>query len=233
MYILFCFLFPEFGLLLLIMVVFFLVFSKEISLASQCRFKKKKQNNQNTAICALGIIIFIQCYSCNLPVFSSSRLRDSGPSVLALYLQQPASFLQTHIRHSAVYIYIFFFYHEIFSFSQSNLEMTVFEWKFPPVFISPVFHHLFCSLDLDKCNEGDLLTPFYKNSLVAQMVKRLPTIWGDLDSIPGSGRSPGEGNGNPLQYSCLENPMDRGTWWAKIHGVAKSQTWLSDFTLFL
>ena len=44
---------------------------------------------------------------------------------------------------------------------------------------------------------------------------------GDLGSIPGSGRSPGEGNGNPLQYSCLENPMDRGTWWATVHGVAK------------
>ena len=42
----------------------------------------------------------------------------------------------------------------------------------------------------------------------------------------------GEGNGNPLQYSCLENPMDRGAWWAVVHGVAKSRTWLSDFTLF-
>ena len=52
---------------------------------------------------------------------------------------------------------------------------------------------------------------------------------GDLGSIPGSGRSPGEGNGNPLQYSCLENPMDRGAWWATIHGVAKSWTGLSDF----
>ena len=49
-------------------------------------------------------------------------------------------------------------------------------------------------------------------------------------SIPGSGRSPGEGNGNPLQYSCLENPMDGGAWWATVHGVAKSQTRLSDFT---
>ena len=46
----------------------------------------------------------------------------------------------------------------------------------------------------------------------------------DPGSIPGSGRSPGEGNGNPLQYSCLENPMDRGAWWATIHGVAKSRT---------
>ena len=52
----------------------------------------------------------------------------------------------------------------------------------------------------------------------------------DLSSIPGSGRSPGEGNGNPLQYSCLENPMDRGAWWATVHGVTKSRTRLSDFT---
>ena len=53
---------------------------------------------------------------------------------------------------------------------------------------------------------------------------------GDLGLIPGSGRAPGEGNGNPLQYSCLENPMDGGAWWATVHGVAKSQTQLSDFT---
>ena len=46
---------------------------------------------------------------------------------------------------------------------------------------------------------------------------------GGLGSIPGLGRSPGEGNGNPLQYSCLENPMDGGAWWATVHGVAKSQ----------
>ena len=47
---------------------------------------------------------------------------------------------------------------------------------------------------------------------------------GDLGSIPGLGRSPGEENGNPLQYSCLENPMDGGAWWATVHGVAKSLT---------
>ena len=47
---------------------------------------------------------------------------------------------------------------------------------------------------------------------------------GNLGSIPGLGRSPGEGNGNPLQYSCLENPMDGGAWWATVHRVAKSQT---------
>jgi hypothetical protein len=53
---------------------------------------------------------------------------------------------------------------------------------------------------------------------------------GDPGSIPGSGRSPGEGNDNPLQCSCLENPMDGGAWWATVHGVAKSRTQLSDFT---
>ena len=53
---------------------------------------------------------------------------------------------------------------------------------------------------------------------------------GDAGSIPGSGRSPGEGDGNPLQSSCLENPMDGGAWWAAVHGVTKSRTRLSDFT---
>ena len=53
---------------------------------------------------------------------------------------------------------------------------------------------------------------------------------GDLGSIPGLERSPGEGNGNTLQYSCLENPMDEGAWWATVHGVARSWTRLSDFT---
>ena len=53
---------------------------------------------------------------------------------------------------------------------------------------------------------------------------------GDPGLIPGLGRSPGEGNGNPLQYSCLENPMERGAWRATVHGVAKSWTRLSDFT---
>ena len=53
---------------------------------------------------------------------------------------------------------------------------------------------------------------------------------GDAGLIPGSGRSPGEGNGNPPQYSCPENPMDGGARWATVHGVTKSRTRLSDFT---
>ena len=62
---------------------------------------------------------------------------------------------------------------------------------------------------------------------MAQRLKHLPVSAcsvGDLGSIPGSGRSSGEGNGNPLQYSCLENPMDRGAWWAAVHKAAKSRT---------
>ena len=58
------------------------------------------------------------------------------------------------------------------------------------------------------------------------MVKNLPANAGDIrdeGSIPGLGRSPGGGNGNSLQYSCLENPMDRGAWQATIHGLAKSK----------
>ena len=56
---------------------------------------------------------------------------------------------------------------------------------------------------------------------------------GDLALIPGSGRSPGEGNGYPLQYSCLENPLDKGAWWATTHGVAKSQTQLRDYHIHI
>ena len=60
------------------------------------------------------------------------------------------------------------------------------------------------------------------------VVKNLPANAGDVDSIPVLRRSPGEGNGNPLQYSGLRNPMDRGAWWAIVYGVAKSQTQLSE-----
>ena len=60
------------------------------------------------------------------------------------------------------------------------------------------------------------------------MVKNPPANAGDAGSIPGLGRSPGEGNDNPLQYPCLGNPMVRGAWWATVHRVAKSRTGLSN-----
>ena len=70
---------------------------------------------------------------------------------------------------------------------------------------------------------------FPQASQVTQVVKKnLPTNAGDTGLIPGSERSPGGGNDNPLQYYCLESSMDRGAWQATIHGVAKSQTQLSN-----
>ena len=60
------------------------------------------------------------------------------------------------------------------------------------------------SVEKSACNAGDVRDMSYTSS------------------VPESGRSPGEGNGSPLQYSCLENPVDRGAWWAAVHGVAKS-----------
>ena len=60
------------------------------------------------------------------------------------------------------------------------------------------------------------------------VVKNPPANAGNVGSIPELGRSPGEGNGNPLQYSCLGNPMDRGAGWATVHGVIKSWKLLSD-----
>ena len=73
--------------------------------------------------------------------------------------------------------------------------------------------------DLESEQHISVVIPLLGISLVAQSVKASAYNVGDLGSSPGSGRSPGDGNGNPLQYSCLENPMDRGAWW--VRGVAK------------
>ena len=68
-------------------------------------------------------------------------------------------------------------------------------------------------------------------SLVAQTIENLPTMQETRGSTSGLGTSPGERDGNPLQYSCLENPMDRRARWAIVHGIAKSWTRLNDLTL--
>ena len=70
--------------------------------------------------------------------------------------------------------------------------------------------------------------PLYLYLPDGSVVKNPPANAGDMDSVSGLGRSPGEGNGNPVQYFCLGDPMDRGAWWATVHGVAKSQTWRSN-----
>ena len=82
--------------------------------------------------------------------------------------------------------------------------MAIISWAVQSILIAYLFYTIF--------------------SMVSQTVKATAYDVGDLGLIPGSGRSPGEGNGNPLQYSCLENSMDGGAWWATVHGVAKSWT---------
>ena len=79
---------------------------------------------------------------------------------------------------------------------------------------------------LGPWSPGDLHTDFKENP-GGPVLKNSPANAEDEGSIPGLGRSPGEGNGNPLQCSCLENPTDSGAWQSTVHGVAKSQTRLS------
>ena len=107
-----------------------------------------------------------------------------------------------------------------------------------------VFHHYywstelvldcvhFCFLNGDRY-ESYVYQPLFKVGCVVfgSDGKESACSAGDLDLIPGSGRYPGEGNNNPLQYPCLENPMDRGAWQDTVQGVTKSQTWLNDFYL--
>ena len=91
-------------------------------------------------------------------------------------------------------------------------------------------HHVKISgMHIKRCWEGNLLQYMLTKTFPGgSVVKNLPANVEDSGSIPESGRLTGEENGNPLQYSCLGNPMDRGAWWATVHGVAKSWTQLSD-----
>ena len=97
------------------------------------------------------------------------------------------------------------------------------------------------TVQLGICFRGGRATVFYglhyrpnRASQVVLVVKNPPTNAGDIrdmGSIPASGRSPGRGRGNPLQYSCLENPMDRGAWQVTVQKVAKSWTWLKQLSM--
>ena len=84
-----------------------------------------------------------------------------------------------------------------------------------------------CATTKIRCNQILGIYRYRWASQVVLVVKNLSVNAGDIgdtSSIPGLGRSPGGGHGNPLQYSCLENPMDRGDWWATVHSVAKTWT---------
>ena len=90
----------------------------------------------------------------------------------------------------------------------SDLEGPKIPAQVSPLGILPAFYHLY-TLNI------------HSDSHCGSVVKRLPAIAGDMGSIPGLGRSPRGGHGNPLQYSCLENPIDREAWWATVHGFAE------------
>ena len=89
-----------------------------------------------------------------------------------------------------------------------------------------------CTLHTEGIQSSD--RPDSSATQVALVVENSPANAGalrDAGLIPGLGRFPGEGNGNPLQCSCLENPMDRGAWWATAHGIPKNQTRLKQFSI--
>ena len=108
-------------------------------------------------------------------------------------------------------------------------------WGSSPGPAEPAVLNLPCSLHCfakDQLTETKRKGPSYTvGDLGGSDAEESACSAGDLGSIPGLGRSSGGGNGNPLQYSSLENPMDRGAWWAPVHGVTKSWTQLSNFTL--
>ena len=104
------------------------------------------------------------------------------------------------------------------------------EWGVPLLYSLNSGSNPYSSKHICNCwidNTYQYLVGFLGDSVV----KNLPANAGDSGSIPGSGRYLGGGNGNPLQYSCLGNPMDRGAWWAIVHGVIKSRTWPSMHTM--
>ena len=115
-------------------------------------------------------------------------------------------------------------------------------WTLLAIFFGPLFffflrkpiYVIFLKLEVFVC-KLEPLEEFLKNlCCMDHMLREFdwigPRGWPEDDSFSEAAKVTGEGNGNPLQYSCLENPMDGGAWWAAVHGVAQSRTWLSDFT---
>ena len=125
-------------------------------------------------------------------------------------------------------------FHPLFAFSFSHEQL----WGISHVprsweISSPVLHNRSCLSTLESSDEHSQCSEIFIVPLLVpacfpsgSVVKHPPANTGDAGSIPGLGRPPEGGHGNPLQCSYLENPMDRGAWWATVHGVAKSRTWL-------
>ena len=122
-------------------------------------------------------------------------------------------------------------------------SLSLFQGIFPTQGLNPGLRH--CRWTVYQLSHREALlyywrlpnTPFICEALVSvpglpgdSGVKNPPSNAGVAGSIPGSGRSPRGGNGNPLQYACLENPMNRGAWWATVHRVTKSRIWLKWLT---
>ena len=108
------------------------------------------------------------------------------------------------------------------------LPLEYFHWNFLNFYFNRVPHPIIANHISD---EGLISRKYKELKLGRSVVKNLPASAGDAGSISGSGRSPGEGTGIPLQYSCLENPLDRGAWQATVYGVAKSQTGLKRLSM--
>ena len=102
------------------------------------------------------------------------------------------------------------------------LSLIINEHKLSPIYWDLWFFHCFYSYPLTDLYIKGLHLSIHE--LGASQVANAGDI-GDLGLIPGSGRSPGEEHDNPLRYSCLDKPMDRGVWWATVHGVTNSWTW--------
>ena len=155
-------------------------------------------------------------------------------------------FMEMQLYHTWLFVWGFFHLawcfkvHPCCSLCQSFIPF--YDWEYSIVWVDCVLfiHHPLLDSELfppfsscEWCSCEHLCTSIYLSFPGGSVVKNLPANSGDAGdagSIPGSGRSPGGGNGHPLQYSCLGNPMDRGAWWATVCEVAKSRTRLSKYT---
>ena len=149
--------------------------------------------------------------------------------MLCLVMQLYTTLLLWWVQYGIHWFYVptCVFNHYIFFISMDN-------WRFLKGFGEDIWARYFLGCrcwGLTPClSESDLCGVYFPGGSGG---KASAYSAGDLGSVPGLARSPGEGNGSPLQYSYLENPIDGGAWWATVHGVTKSRIQLSDFTFTL